>query len=720
MPKCSITAELARVAAELDKPFRRLRQSSAKFRCGECVDDVGVRDARFDSYLLGDEIAVIGPFVFGLLLPVVAGCAALALHRRPDLASRIAAGSIVASSVLTGGCAICSLATGATASIKIPWNVPLGSLSLGMDPLSAAFVLPISILASAAALYGRDYLTATVRPGWIARSWFFFNSLVAAMLLVVSARNGLLFLFAWEAMSLASFFLVLTEYDHDEVRHAAWVYAVAAHIGTACLLVLFLLLGRGGSSLDFEQFTPQAAFASAAFILALIGFGTKAGFVALHVWLPEAHPAAPSHVSALMSGVMIKTGIYGLLRTLTFLGEVQPLWGWTLLGIGLATALYGVVFAIAQQDLKRMLAYSSVENIGIISIGLGTGLLGLAYNIPAMAACALMGSMLHILNHSLFKGVMFLGAGAIQLRTRTRDMNQLGGLLKRMPWTGRSFLVGALAISGLPPLNGFLGEALIVVGALIGVIASKHAHALPGEIVGVAVVGGLALIGGLSVACFTRAFGCVFLGEPRSQQASSAREVDGGMRIGMLILAAGCLLVSLLAPLWPVLFQSAILALAGGDIRDAVMASPQPQSLLIALGVAYWLLAGVFALVWWLRRRIAGSWQAETGPTWDCGYAAPDPRMQYTASSFGDPFARLFRLLLRTRSGQGVPAGFFPQEARFSSESPDPFASSLFAPAFQVVAWLASKVRHLQHGRIQIYVLYIALTLIALLVWKLD
>lgn len=660
------------------------------------------------------------PFICGILLPVFAGCAALALRRHPDHASGIAVGSVIVSSVLAGGFAIYTLVTGETALLHIPWDVPLGSLSLGMDPLSAAFVLPIAILASAAAVYGRDYVAATVRPAGIARSWFFFNLLVSAMLVVVSARNGLLFLFAWEAMSLASFFLVLTEYDHEEVRRAAWIYAVAAHIGTACLFVLFLLLGHGNSVLDFDQFAPPAAVVSVAFVLALIGFGTKAGFVALHVWLPEAHPAAPSHVSALMSGVMIKTGIYGLLRTLTFLGDVRPSWGWTLLGIGLATALYGVVFAISQQDLKRMLAYSSVENIGIIAMGLGTGLLGLAYNVPAMAACALVGAMLHILNHSLFKGLLFLGAGAIQLRTRTRDMNRLGGLLKRMPWTGRSFLVGALAISGLPPLNGFLGEALIVVGALVGVISSRHSHALPGEIVGVAVVGGLALIGGLSVACFTRAFGFVFLGEPRSEQAADARDVDGGMRAGMLILAAGCVLVSLLAPVWAAVFRSSILVLATGANRDAVMASSQPQSLLSALGLAFWLLTGLFALVWWLRRRFTDARQVDYGPTWDCGYAAPDPRMQYTASSFADPFVLLFRLLLRTRRGQGVPAGFFPREARFSSDSPDPFASSLFAPAFHAVAWLASKLRRLQHGRIQIYVLYIALTLIALLVWKLD
>jgi hydrogenase-4 component B len=321
---------------------------------------------------------------------------------------------------------------------RVAWQVPFGSFFVQLDALAAFFLLPILGLAAVAALYGGKYLMAYRSRKNLGAAWFFFNLLVASMVMVTLAQNGILFLLAWEIMSLASYFLVTFEDEKESVRQAGWTYLVATHLGTAFLLVLFLVLGRQAGSLDFERFlTASPAIspvAGVAFLLALIGFGTKAGFMPLHVWLPEPHPVAPSHVSALMSGVMIKTGIYGLLRILTFLGHPEAWWGWVLIGIGLASGPGGVLFALAQHDLKRLLAYHSVENIGIIDLGLGVGLLGLALDQPVLAVLGLDSGLLHFLNHALFKGMLFLGTGAAIHATGTRDIDHLGGLIRRMPW----------------------------------------------------------------------------------------------------------------------------------------------------------------------------------------------------------------------------------------------------------------------------------------------
>ena len=302
--------------------------------------------------------------------------------------------------------------------------------------------------------------------------WFFFNGLAASMAMVAVAANGVLFLICWEVMALCSFFLVTFESEEESVQRAGWTYLVATHIGTAFLLVLFLMLGRqaGGGSLDFDTFLAarghMGAAADVLFLLALVGFGAKAGFVPFHIWLPEAHPAAPSPVSAVMSGVMLKTGIYGILRTLTFLGAPHLWWGWLLIATGLVSGIFGVLMALAQHDLKRLLAYHSVENIGIIALGLGLGVLGVAWRLPALAVLGFAGGLLHVVNHALFKGLLFMGAGSVQHATGTREIDLLGGLIKRMPWTGRTFLIGAVAICGLPPLNGFVSELLIYTGGL--------------------------------------------------------------------------------------------------------------------------------------------------------------------------------------------------------------------------------------------------------------
>ena len=595
--------------------------------------------------------------------------------------------------------------------------MPFGEFFIELDPLSAWFLVPTLLLSALCAIYGIGYLRAQAdRP--LGSFWFFYCLLVLGMMVVLLARNAVLFLYAWELMAVASFFLVTFEHEHESVRAAGWIYLVATHFGTAFLLVFFILAGRETDSLDFTVWAAQGihtqGLAGLLFLLATIGFGTKAGFMPFHVWLPEAHPAAPSPVSALMSGVMIKTGIYGLLRAFTFLGTPPLWWGWLYIGIGLTSGVLGVLFALAQHDLKRLLAYHSVENIGIIALGMGVGLLGMNLDSPLLAALGFGGALLHVLNHALFKGLLFLGAGAVAQGAGTREMDRLGGLLKSMPWTGMTFLIGAAAICGLPPLNGFVSEFLIFLGALKGGISTAAATAVPL----LALIAGLGLIGGLAAACFTKAFGIVFLGEPRTRP-TAAREAGWAMRLPMLALAAGCVLIGLFAPaivgtLPPVLGN--VTGQTPEAARENLAAAIGPLAFAVAGSLAF--LALVLALIV-LRRALLSGRRVESGPTWGCGYARPTARMQYTASSFAQPFTHLFRWLLGARAKITAPPGYFPAQAALHTETPDLCHTNLYQPGFLKMNWAIAKLRWMQQGHVQLYVLYIALTLIALLAWKL-
>jgi len=646
---------------------------------------------------------------------VLAGSALAALlaSASPRAATALGAGGAVVAGVIGLIAAVPFLFGAPPESLRLAWNVPYGAFFVQADALSAFFLLPIFGLSALAAVYGTEYLQAWRGRKSLGAAWFFYNLLVASMVLVVLARNGVLFLVAWETMALTSYFLVTFDHEQDSVREAGWTYLVASHLGTAFLLAMFVLLGRSSGSLDFDRYS--SANASALFLLALVGFGTKAGFMPLHVWLPEAHPAAPSHVSALMSGVMIKMGIYGLLRTLTFLGPPPAWWGWVLIGIGLTSGVLGVLFALAQHDLKRLLAYHSVENIGIIALGLGVGLVGVSNGLPLVAVLGFGGGLLHVLNHALFKGLLFLGAGSVRHGAGTLEIDHLGGLAKRMPWTATTFLVGAVAISGLPPLNGFVSEFLIYLGAFYGV-TQRADVAVPL----LAVIAGLALIGGLAAACFTKAFGIVFLGEPRTEHAAQAHEAGAAMRWPMALLAVGCVLIGFCAPL-VVRPLASVLALVSGrapeTVGEKLANAADPLRFVIAGSVVF--LVFVAGLVWSRRRLLRGRTVAET-VTWDCGYAQPSARMQYTASSFAQPLTSLFAPLLRTRRKVVAPEGYFPRAASLSTATPDAARVALYEPAFSGVGWLLGRMRWLQQGRIQLYVLYIALTLLVLLVWKLG
>ena len=653
-------------------------------------------------------------FLTGLAVIGIGAFVALAAARNPGRAARLTAAVTVAGCALGLAAAVRVLVTGDEVTLRAGWSVPLGSFYVGIDALSALFLVIIFAVCAFAAVYGVGYMWgASARQTAVA--WSMFPVLVGAMALVVVARNGILFLMAWEAMAVSSFFLVTLNDRGVEVRNAGRIYLIASHLGTAFLLAFFLMLGGGGGSLDFDQAggTQSTARAGALFVLALVGFGTKAGLMPLHVWLPEAHPAAPSHVSAVMSGVMIKMGVYGLLRFTLLAGDPAAWWGWTLIGIGTVSGVLGGLAAIANHDFKRVLAYHSVENIGIIGLGLGAGLLGVRYGSVPLAALGFGGAIFHTLNHAIFKSLLFLSAGAVVYATGTRNIDVLGGVAKRIPLNAAFFAVGAVAISGLPPLNGFMGEFLIFRAGLLG-----HGQPQVGAALAIALTGGLALIGALSAGAFVKMLGIVFLGSPRTPSAERAHEPSAWMVAPVAALAAACFGVALAAPLvlqWITNAASVAGHLPGPGAESAVRDTTGFLGRAVVIFVV--LLATAFVLslarTALLRRR-----QVNKTVTWDCGYAAPSARMQYTGSSFAEPVTTLFKPLLRTHENIERPSGLFPARASFHSSVPDPARDLIYRPAASWMDRSLLRLRWVQHGRVQLYVLYIAVTLLALLIWR--
>ena len=654
---------------------------------------------------------VLATLGIGVLL--ASALAAVAAGRREILALRLGTIGAVAGSVLGGAAAVEQLLRGGATLARAPWRLPLGTVAVGLDPLSAFFLLCIAVVGGLAAVYGAGYLRGYAGHRRLGPAAAFYNLLVAAMIGVVLARDGVLFLLAWEVMTVASFFLVTFEDDRESVRRAGLTYLIASQLGVIALFVLFALLRAHAGSFAFAGLlaagAPGGGLADVAFLLALVGFGTKAGFWPVHVWLPDAHPAAPSHVSALMSGVMIKMGIYGLLRTLTFLGAPPLWWGATLVGIGIVSGVIGVLYALAQHDLKRLLAYHSVENIGIIALGLGVGLLGQSRGEATVAFLGYAGALLHVLNHGLFKGLLFEGAGSVLHATGERAIDRLGGLGRLMPVTALTFLTGAVAISGLPPLNGFVSEWLIFVGAFRG-------GAFLGGGAGVAalaVIPALALIGGLAVACFVKVYGVVFLGVARSDAAASAHEAGAAMRWPMVAGAALCLAIGVLPATFvglaaPAALQVAALAAAPVGVLGALPAITRVALILLAAVAALALLRAA------LLRRAA----VRVAPTWGCGYPAATPRMQYTAASFAEPILAPFASLLHTTVVDERPAGYFPRTARHEEHVGDMAGERLLVPAVRRVLDAAGRLRVLQAGRIQLYLAYVLATLLVLLVWQ--
>jgi hydrogenase-4 component B len=607
-------------------------------------------------------------------------------------------------------------AAGEGAGIAASWPVPGAAFRVRVDGLSAVFLAPVFLVSFLGSVYGLEYWGSAEHAATDRKLRLFYGLLAAGMALLLVAGNAVLFLVGWEVMALAAYFLVTTEDGDAEARRAGWVYFVATHASTLCLFALFSVFFSASGSLDLVPLRPDAttpATSTTLFALALGGFGIKAGIMPLHVWLPGAHAAAPSHVSAIMSGVIIKMGVYGIVRVSSLLPHHQPEWGAVVLGLGAVSGVLGVAYAVGQHDLKRLLAYHSIENIGIIVMGVGLALLGRSYARPEWVVLGLAGALLHVWNHALFKALLFLSAGSLVHATHTREIDHLGGLAKTMPATALGFLVGAVAICGLPPLNGFVSEFLIYLG-LFRTLSAPDGPALAGVFAAPA----LALIGALAVACFVKVYGAAFLGTARSEHARHAHEAGPAMLVPMATLAACCLVIGLfpgrVAPAlaagveawWP-----GTGATAGGLERLAPLDAVGTTGFALLACLS----AAAAGMRWVVRRRPVAA-----GATWGCGFVAPTERMQYTSSSFAAMLVKLFAwaLVPSVRKPKPRRLGPFPGPSGFRSEVPDAVLDRGLLPAFRAGAWLLAQLRVLQTGSVQVYLLYIVLAILALLLWR--
>ncbi|MEI7851324.1 MAG: proton-conducting transporter membrane subunit [Kiritimatiellales bacterium] len=596
-------------------------------------------------------------------------------------------------------------------ALSFPWHLPWGSFSVGLDALSAVFLIPVFIVPALGSVYGLDYWRQSDHPDNGRGLSLFYGLLAGAMVMVVIARDAVLLLIFWEIMALAAFFLATAENEKPEVRRAGWIYLVATHTGTVCLLALFALLRQVSGSFALSAMDAgslTSGVATTLFILTVIGFGFKAGIMPLHVWLPGAHANAPSHVSAVMSGVMLKMGVYGIIRMLTLL-PVTEMWnGELLLSLGAITGILGIAFAIGQSDIKRLLAYSSIENIGIITMGIGLALIGRTLHRVDFILLGLGGALLHVWNHSLFKSLLFLNSGAIMHAVHTRDMNRMGGLAKSMPRTAGLFILGAIAICGLPPLNGFVSEWLIYLGLFQSV---ETGNGISWPAAGIGAVA-LAMIGALSLACFVKIYSTVFLGQPRFPNHSAPHDPKPLMHYPMFLLAAGCVVLGILPQLGLPLIQRAAAQWMDPSIQGSLLAPIQwiSKAALVLIVVSRLIIALV-------RKKIRKQPGVSIG-TWGCGYAQPTPRMQYTATSFGEMLVKRFRWALRPRTQRPVIASPFPHKTGFSTEVPDTVLDRMVLPVFQYTGRQIMKLRLLQQGRTEIYLLYMLIILLFLFCWE--
>ena len=618
-------------------------------------------------------------------------------------------------SALAGAAAIYVTATGDSVTFTLWEPSPYATLELRLDPLGAAFAAIVGGVGLASSVFAIGYARHRLIDDFV-------YPLFLLMLLVVTcAGNVYTFLAAWEGMALASFMLVLGDGAPRPRRQAAIIYLVMTHVATVFVAASFFIVAKESSSTDFAAMDGSALsvpLASLAFLFAVAGFGTKAGLIPLHIWLPRAHPVAPSHVSALMSAAMVKTGLYGIARVgLVFLGPGEPWWGIVLMAAGAVSAVLGVLYALMERDMKRILAYSTVENVGIITVALGAAVARRAEGRDALAAAALTAALLHATNHAWFKTLLFLSAGSVQRAAHTLNIDRLGGLARALPATGAATLVGSLAIASLPPLNGFSGE-WILFRTLIGAGGEGGTDAV--HLSALIVVGALALTGGLAVACFVRMFGIAFLGLARTPEAAEAREPAPIMAGVLSALAVGCLAAGV-ASAWIVRWLESIpdavlgvrathsadsgqLALAGGGSFSPV---------LIAVG-----LIALAPLPWLLARALIGATGQQRGPVWSSGVVFR-PAMQYTGTSFSKPLRMFFgRVLLPERRIDVVYHGAspLPRLVRYSGRVPALFEERLYLPLRALALWSAGRLRLVQSGSVQAYLLYMMAALAVLLV----
>ncbi|MCK5836362.1 MAG: hydrogenase [Desulfobacula sp.] len=582
------------------------------------------------------------------------------------------------------------------------------SLVFRIDGLSAFFLVCIFLVCLLATIYSYHYMDGSKKPVRVAVNYFFLSILIVSMALVVTAVNIIGFMLSWEFMSLSSFFLVIYNYESLKNRKAGYLYFVFSHVGAMFIFAAFgIVYGYTGSfGFSAVEAIPETA-KILIFIFSFIGFGSKAGVFPFHVWLPHAHPAAPSHISAVMSGVMIKTGIYGIVRMYSLLNFHTPIFGYIVLIAGVVSGILGVVYALGQHDLKRLLAYHSVENIGIILIGLGIGMIGVSSGNPLMAVLGFSGGFLHVFNHSIFKSLLFMGAGMVLHKTGTSSIDALGGLLKKMKITGTTFIIGSLAISGLPPFNGFVSEFFIYMGAFKGILLDKSDFAMA-----ILAIISLAVIGGLALACFTKVVGVVFQGEPRTKAAENVDEKGSTMLASMVILASACIFIGIFPGIFIKMSMKAVSAL--GLEYGGIPLEPFEQmakNITLSASILFVSLFVVIAVRFFFYK---GKTIRKSG-TWGCGFTQPTVKMQYTGSSYASSILEFFRPTAPLEEEHPEIQGRFPQKTYYRSQISDVAELYMKSVIVRPVLFLFDKLRWIQHGDIHLYIGYILLAIILLL-----
>ena len=602
------------------------------------------------------------------------------------------------------------------------------SMSFSFDYLSLFFLAVIAVVSVPSAVYSVGYLKGEYPRAKIIFAWFLLVMFILAMVLVVTVSNAFVFLIVWETMSLVSYFLVTFDNEQEKSLRAGIIYIVMTHVGTALITAAILTMFQYSHSFDFAalksgcQIMPENT-KNFVFILLFFGFGAKAGVVPLHIWLPYAHPQAPSHVSGIMSGVMIKIAIYGILRfVICILGVTAMWWGNMILIIASISCVVGVMYALMEHDIKKLLAYHSVENIGIILLGIGAGMVFLKMDLPVLAVFAFCAGLYHLINHAIFKGLLFLCAGSVYKATGTRDIEKLGGLIKVMPRTALFFLIGSIAISGLPPLNGFVSEWLTLqaffLGALAGTAGTKIFMGLCAAV--------LALTGGLAAACFAKAFGVTFLAMPRSARAANAKEVSLSMKSAMFFLS----LLTVIFGLFPAVIMKILVKVSGEitGIDTAAMSfslnnfslAPQPANRaclsnpLLALILIFF--SGLAAAVYYL---LPGRRNTVKNRTWDCGYYKLDSRNEYTATAFSKPFRAAFSFFfLPYRKTEKIRESFYHVKYfKYETFTTPIFKQYIYDPIVNAIFMAAGYMRRIQRGSIHLYIAYIFITLLGLIIF---
>ena len=664
-----------------------------------------------------------------ILLYLIAVAASLILMKQQKSCNIISNFICITASILGGAASIIKIFSGNSPINIFEFTslVPFISIDMKLDNLSAFFLLSLSILVLCVSIYSIGYISHYIGKRNVGLFNFLYSAFILSMIFVLTAANTVFFYISWEAMSLLSYFLVIFESEHKENRRAGTLYIIMTHIAAAFLLIGFMIIYSYTKS--FDIFGSSAAIPDLAkniiFIMFLIGFGTKAGVIPVHIWLPHAHPAAPSNVSALMSGIMIKTAIYGFIRFLLIYLEIQHTWwGVTILCIGIISAVLGVAYALVENNIKRLLAFSSIENIGIILIGLGVCFIAVAQEKELLVGLALTAVLLHTFNHTLFKGGLFLGAGSIQYSTHTKDIEKLGGLIKKLPITALFVLCFSLSISSIIPFNGFIGEWLTY--------QSLFANIIPGQagfnILSIISVAALGLSGALAAACFVKLFSISFLGLPRSNHALNAKEVPVTMNIGIGILAALCLILGIFPLTILTLIDKVVFSLVGssilGQLRGGFITVYYPLKITenaISPFAFFIVLIAVILFSLLIVRLIGGKYIERKYGTWDCGFEALNSRMQYSAAGFSKPIKIVFKILFRPTRRITVKGDllYHPNSIEFTTTSESIFEKYIYNPVYGKIKMFSRKTKfRIQTGSIHNYLIYILAALLVLMVYN--